>query len=183
MRLACLLACLALLASCRTTRVEGTMSEHALSAKFRLTIPNRNAIYTVNGTLKLVHGERLRLSFQMPLVRTEVARAELMPDTLLLIDRMDRRYACLSTEEQRHLFGKQADFARVERFLLQALRHKKDVVINVAELGIPMLDKGQIALSDFSDKPLSLSPTRVSARYSRVEALELLDYLIKMSEP
>ena len=148
----------------------------------RVWLPYRNAVYTVNGTMKLVRGECLQLSFQVPLVRAEVARMELTPDTLLLVDRMDKRYARLSVEEQRRLFGKSTDFHSVEALLVRASATRGKAYVEVSDLGIPMLDKGNVELSDFTDGPLRMSPTRLSSRYDRVEALELLDYLIKLSQ-
>ena len=38
-------------------------SARYLSSKVRLTIPSKDAVFTVNGTMKLISGERMQLSF------------------------------------------------------------------------------------------------------------------------
>ena len=68
------------LAGCKTTRKAETSkfpeSTRYLSSKVRLTVPTKDAVFTVNGTMKLISGERMQLSFLMPIIRTEVARME-----------------------------------------------------------------------------------------------------------
>ena len=46
----------------------------------------------MNGTMKLVSGERMQLSLLMPILRSEVARLEITPDDVLVVDRMGKRY-------------------------------------------------------------------------------------------
>ena len=80
------------LAGCKTTRKAETSkfpeSTRYLSSKVRLTVPTKDAVFTVNGTMKLISGERMQLSFLMPIIRTEVARMEVTPEEILLVDRM-----------------------------------------------------------------------------------------------
>ena len=76
------------LAGCKTTRKAETSkfpeSTRYLSSKVRLTVPTKDAVFTVNGTMKLISGERMQLSFLMPIIRTEVARMEVTPEEILL---------------------------------------------------------------------------------------------------
>ena len=55
-------------------------------------MPVKDALFSVDGTLKLHRGERIQLSFLMPILRSEVARMEVTPDEVLLVDRMGKRY-------------------------------------------------------------------------------------------
>ena len=61
------------LAGCKTTRKAETSkfpeSTRYLSSKVRLTVPTKDAVFTVNGTMKLISGERMQLSFLMPIIR------------------------------------------------------------------------------------------------------------------
>ena len=96
-----LLCCLA---GCKTSRKAETSklpeSARYLSSKVKLTVPTKDAVFTVNGTMKLISGERMQLSFLMPIIRTEVARMEVTPEEILLVDRMgvlpvrNRRMCC-----------------------------------------------------------------------------------------
>ena len=81
-----LLCCLA---GCKTSRKAETSklpeSARYLSSKVKLTVPTKDAVFTVNGTMKLISGERMQLSFLMPIIRTEVARMEVTPEEILLV--------------------------------------------------------------------------------------------------
>ena len=91
------------LAGCKTTRKAETSkfpeSTRYLSSKVRLTVPTKDAVFTVNGTMKLISGERMQLSFLMPIIRTEVARMEVTPEEILLVDRMGKRYVRATRKE------------------------------------------------------------------------------------
>ena len=47
---------------------------------------------SVGGTMKMKTHERVQVSLLMPILRTEVARIEITPDEVLLVDRMNRRF-------------------------------------------------------------------------------------------
>lgn len=114
-----LLCCLA---GCKTSRKAETSklpeSARYLSSKVKLTVPTKDAVFTVNGTMKLISGERMQLSFLMPIIRTEVARMEVTPEEILLVDRMGKRYVRATRKELKDVLPKKADFAHLERFCL-----------------------------------------------------------------
>ena len=161
------------LSGCKTSRkVTSSLGEpRFLSSKVQLTIPNKGGTITVNGTMKLVSGERMQLSLLMPILRSEVARLEITPDDVLVVDRMGKRYVQATRKELKDVLPKKADFAHLEKMLFEAAK---------PELGIPSLEKGKIVLTDFSDKEISLTPTQVSSRYTKVEWTELLEMLAKL---
>lgn len=173
-----LLAVLFGLSACKTSRQsEGSLQPACLSSKVRLTIPHKCGAVTVNGTLKLVSGERLQLSFLMPILRTELVRLDVTPDEVMLIDRMGKQYVQTNRNELKGLLPKKADFAHLEKLLFKAARPGGKTVLEGSDLGIPKLEKGRLELTDFSDKPFTLTPTQVSARYKKVELAELLAML------
>ena len=98
------------LAGCKTTRKAETSkfpeSTRYLSSKVRLTVPTKDAVFTVNGTMKLISGERMQLSFLMPIIRTEVARMEVTPEEILLVDRMGKRYVRATRKELKDVLPK-----------------------------------------------------------------------------
>lgn len=175
---------LACLAGCRTSRqAESVINKDTgcLSSKVRLTIPtSKEAILTVDGTLKLKAGERVQVSFQMPILRTEVARIDLTPDEILLVDRMGRRYVQASRKELKGMLPRKATFARLEKLLYEASKPGAKNYLTGTDLGIPSLEQGKIELTDFSSKPFNLTPTQLSSRYKRVELEELLGLLISL---
>lgn len=170
------------LSGCKTSRkATSSLGESRyLSSKVQLTIPNKDGSITVNGTMKLVSGERMQLSFLMPIIRSEIARLEITPDDVLVIDRMGKRYVQASRKELKDILPKKADFAHLEKILFDASKPGGKTSLTGKELGIPSLEKGKIVLSDFSSKELSLTPTQVSSRYAKVEWTELLEMLAKL---
>ena len=172
----CVLLCLASCSSSRRAVDTGTY----LSSKVKLTVPYQGNLMTVNGTMKMISGERLQLSLLMPVIRSEMVRIELTPDTLLLVERMDKHYLQASRAELKPYLPRKADFAHLEKLLFRAARNDKEVTLNVSDLGLPKLEGCRLVLSNFSYKPLELNPTRLSSKYRRVEPAELVNLLGKL---
>lgn len=177
-----LLGLLVGLSGCKTPRkaVSSWGESRYLSSKVQLTIPNKGGSITVNGTMKLVSAERVQFSILMPIIRSEVARMEVTPDEILLVDRMGKRYVQASRKELKGILPRKADFAHLEKMLFEASKPGAKNYLTGKDLGIPSLEKGKIVLSDFSDKELSLKPTQLSSRYVKVEWTELLEMLMKL---
>ena len=159
------------LAGCKTTRKAETSkfpeSTRYLSSKVRLTVPTKDAVFTVNGTMKLISGERMQLSFLMPIIRTEV-------------DRMGKRYVRATRKELKDVLPKKADFAHLEKILFNASKPNGKKELSGKELGIPSLEKGRIELSGFSNNSFSLTPTELSSKYTQVELNEILEMLMSL---
>ena len=83
-------------------------------------------------------------------------------------------------KELKDVLPKKADFAHLEKMLFEAAKPGGKASLTGKELGIPSLEKGKIVLTDFSDKEISLTPTQVSSRYTKVEWTELLEMLAKL---
>ena len=181
-RLMWLMALLIGLAGCKTSRqAEGTKGETGfLSSKVVLTVPSKDAVLTVNGTMKLKAGERMQLSFLMPILRSEVARIDVTPEEVILVDRMGKRYVQASRQELKGILSKKTTFQHLEKLLYAASRPGGKNTLTGSELGIPSLEKGKIELMDFSTKPFNLTPTQLSSRYQRVELYEILELLMSL---
>lgn len=170
------------LAGCKTSRMAhmGVENTGYLSSKVQLTVPHKDAVLTVNGTMKLKEGERMQLSFLMPILRTEVARMEVTPDDILLVDRMGKRYVQATRKELKRILPKKADFARLEKLLYAASKPDGKKTLTGKELGIPSLAKGKLVFSDFSNKGFTMSPTQLSQKYREVAWEELLEMLMDL---
>ena len=178
----CLLLLVVCLTGCKTSRraVSDDGQPRCLSAKVRLTVPNKNASFTVNGTLKLVSGERLQMSFLMPILRTEVVRIEVTPDEVLVVDRMGRRYVRATRDELKNILPRKVTFSHLESLVFNAAKPGSKRSITEKELGISGLETGKIELSDFSESPLKLTPTSLSDRYTAVGLDEVLNLLMNL---
>ena len=131
----------AILASCSTTKsikkshsIEGmTESEfvenvienaggwNALTAKISLSLDWEGKGETkVSGTLRIKKGEVVQLSIA-PLLGIEVARAEISPNGILVIDRMNKRYVEVSFAEVKALIKADLDFHTLQALFLNEL--------------------------------------------------------------
>lgn len=89
--------------------------KEAMTAKMSLALVAGNEKTKVNGTMRIKKGEVIQLSIA-PLLGIEVARAEISPDGVLVIDRMNKRYVQVSFMELQRLANVRLDF-----HILQAL--------------------------------------------------------------
>lgn len=175
--LVCMLMLL-LLSGCKSSRLATGMAESGyLSSKVHLTLPQKEGSITVSGNMRLKSGERMQLSFLMPILRSEVVRLEVTPEELLLVDRMGKRYVRATRKELKGVLPKKATFARLEKLLYAATTPDGKRALTAQELGLSSLKRGKIELSDFSEKPFTMTPTQLSKKYEEVSPEELLEML------
>ena len=130
----------ALLASCSATKsiktshsIEGMTDKefvelvidnagggHALTAKMALSVDLGKGTTKVNGTLRIKKGEVIQMSIA-PFLGIEVARAEISPDGILVIDRMNKRYVEVSFAEVEALAKADLDFHTLQALFLNEL--------------------------------------------------------------
>ena len=180
-----LLLLVVMLAGCKSTKnitsSVPVVEPCYLSSKLQLTIPSgSDGSITTGGTMKMKGGERVQLSILMPILRTEIARLEITPDEVLLIDRMNKRYVRASRKELDDILPKDARFSKLEKLLLSASRPEGKAELSGKELGIPSLERAKVRLYDFSSKEFPMTPTEISDRYTQVPLEELLNMLTKL---
>ena len=101
--------------------IENASGWEALTAKMSLTLDLGGKGETkVNGTLRIKKGEVVQLSIA-PLLGIEVARAEISPDGILVIDRMNKRYVEVSFAEVKALAKADLDFHTLQALFLNEL--------------------------------------------------------------
>jgi hypothetical protein len=167
-----------LVTACKSGKQLSNESRY-LSAKVHLTIPMKGEQLTISGTLRLEHDKCMQLSLLMPILRSEVARLEVTPDYVLVVDRMGKRYMQATRAELRGVLPKKMDFDRLEKMLRKASLPGAKASLTAAELGIPGWDEVSVSLSSFSDKEFTLTPTPVPAKYTRVDWHDFLQMLMK----
>lgn len=131
-----------LVASCSTTQkmkstsliaglsekeyLENVLANHsgsgweALTAKMSLVLDVDNKPTKVSGTLRIKKGEVIQLSVA-PFLGIEVARAEISPDGMLVIDRMNKRYVKVPFAELQVLAKADLDFHTLQALFLNEL--------------------------------------------------------------
>lgn len=182
-RIAYLLLIIIVLAGCKSSKHLVTpetkrVTPSYLASKLQLTIPNKKGgSMSVGGTMKMKSHERVQISLLMPILRTEVARIEITPEEVLLIDRMNKRYVRATRKELKDILPKNADFSRLEKILMDASLPGGKTELSGKELGIPSLEKAKVQLYEFSTKEFSMTPTELSSRYSQVPLEELVKML------
>ena len=105
---------------------ENAISNHdeigweGLTAKMSLALDVSGKTTKVNGTMRIKKGEVVQLSIA-PLLGIEVARAEISPDGVLVIDRVNRRYVRVSFNELQELTNAQLDFYSLQALFLNEI--------------------------------------------------------------
>lgn len=182
--LSCVCLAVLLCTGCKSTRtvVSPPTPKEAryLSSKLQVTIPGGGGSMTATGTMKLKEGERVQISVLMPLIRTEIARLELTPNDVLLIDRMNKRYVRATREELKEVLPKGADFSKLEKLLFSAALPSGRKDVSGKEMGIPLLENTQLKLYDFTSTPFVMTPAEVSAKYTQVPLPVLLNMLMDL---
>lgn len=149
-----------------------------LTAKMQLTVPTRDASYSVSGTLKATRGQMVQISLLMPLLRTEVARLEATQSDVLLLDRMNHRFARTSNSALGRSLPVKSLFQRLDTELFRAAETKETLTLTPSDLGLAGMEKGKVELYDFSFGDFELTPTEFSlSRYKEVQLEELLQLL------
>ena len=106
----------------------GGVEREALTAKMSLVLDVSGKTTKVNGTMRIKKGEVIQLSIA-PLLGIEVARAEISPYGVLVIDRMNKRYVRVTFTELQELTNAQLDFHTLQALFLNEifLPGKKDL--------------------------------------------------------
>ena len=106
----------------------GGVEREALTAKMSLALDVSGKTNKVNGTMRIKKGEVIQLSIA-PLLGIEVARAEISPFGVLVIDRMNKRYVRVTFTELQELTNAQLDFHTLQALFLNEifLPGKKDL--------------------------------------------------------
>lgn len=181
-----LLLVVVILAGCKSSKRLATSETKApvssyLASKLQLTIPNKKGgSVSVGGTMKMKTHERVQVSLLMPILRTEVARIEITPDEVLLVDRMNRRFVRATKEELKGMLPKNAEFSRLEKILMDASLPGGKTELTGKDIGIPSLEKAKVQLYEFSTKEFSMTPTELTAKYRQVPLEELVKMLMAL---
>ena len=166
------------LATSETKTSTKTQTSSYLASKLQLTIPGKKGSMSVGGTMK-TH-ERVQISLLMPILRTEVARIEVTPDEVLLVDRMNKRFVRATKAELKNVLSKNVEFSRLEKILMDASLPGGKTELTGKDIGIPSLEKAKVQLYEFSTQEFSMTPTELTSKYNQVPLEELVKMLVAL---
>ena len=105
---------------------ENVISNHdeigkgGFTAKMSLALDLSGKTTKVSGTMRIKKGEVVQLSVA-PWLGIEVARAEISPDGVLVIDRVNKRYVRVTFDELQELTNAQLDFYSLQALFLNEI--------------------------------------------------------------
>jgi hypothetical protein len=135
---------------------------------------------SVGGTMKMKTHERVQVSLLMPILRTEVARIEVTPDEVLLVDRMNKRFVRATKAELKNVLSKNVEFSRLEKILMDASLPGGKTELTGKDIGIPSLEKAKVQLYEFSTQEFAMTPTELTSKYRQVPLEELVKMLVAL---
>lgn len=160
---------------------ETAKSAEYLSSKMGLTIPYKDAVFTVDGTMKMKSGEMIQVSMLMPILRTEIARVQVTPTELLIVDRVNRRFVRAGDSELRYAVVSGFTYDKLEKVLFALGKDGTSKSLSGEDLGLTKLKKAKVELYDFSTEPVDVSPIELSSRYKQVTLEEMMQLLTSLS--
>lgn len=178
-----ILSILIIFTGCSTLREFGNnrlTSGINLSSKIKVTIPVAGTNISVNGMAKMIGGEMIQVSLLMPILRTEVARLEITPKGIVLVNRMDKQFARYGYDEINRNFGVKTSYSKIEGAVIAAaVTVGGSKLLSGKDIGIPK-DKGtKIEFYDISFNGIKLNPFEPTNKYKEI-GLEEIDNILKL---
>lgn len=124
-----------------------------MSASFTL---NGKSTGRVNGTLRIKRGEVIQMSIA-PFLGIEVGRAEISPEGVLVIDRVNKRYVQVSFEQLKGMANVNLDYHILEALFLN-------------EIFLP--DRNKLSVRDLSSFKLSMDQPQVLFDVKRTKTFQ-----------
>jgi hypothetical protein len=141
----------------------------------QITAPLSSGTVTLSGTVKLKSNELVQLSVLMPILRTELFRMELAPEYCMVVDRMNNRYSLMSKNEMASYLPSGMDYNKMENMLINSAASSDRYEFSGKDFGLPSLEKAKVVVYDISDKEISIIPTTLSSKYTRVSVEDMLN--------
>lgn len=148
-----------------------------LSSNIKLTIPRDDVSFTLNGTMKMKTDERIQFSIVMPIFHNELMKADIAPNEIIIIDRMNKQYIQASKNEISPYLPENTDFSLLVKLLKDASKPNGKNTFSASEFGFEGLKNAQISFSDFSTKKFNIEPTTISTRYKKITIQEFIETL------
>ena len=128
--------------------IDSTPSWELLSGKVAVSLHQGNKkLLKFNGSMRMKRGEAILLSVA-PLLGIEVARAEITPQSILILDRVHKRYAKIDFSELYRLLNVNVDFSALQALFYNELflPGKKELNGKDAMRFMATMEEGQVRL-------------------------------------
>lgn len=148
-----------------------------LSSKIHLVLPASFMGLSLKGTMKMVSKERIQLSIVMPIFGTELAKLDITPNEMLLIDRHDKMYVQANKKEMMRYLPSGSNYSQLEQLLIDASKPGGRSEVSGSDFGLRSMKDARIQLYDFSTDQIVLQPTAVPTKYKKVTLDEFVKAL------
>ena len=172
-----LLIAFSLLSGCRSgLNLFG--SSAPLTAKVKYDIQVGTDSHSLSGDLLLMPDEILTLSFAVPFLGIEAARVQATPQSITILDRLNRRYLQEPLDSLTQIAGRPISFADIQAFFLS--QEAKNALVSSAIFTLPSAGKPLSLNMSFTPTKLSkkaskkVTPLEVSSRYERITLQQAL---------
>lgn len=157
--------------------VVDSTSYKCLSSKVHLVLPASFMGLSLKGTMKMVSKERIQLSIVMPIFGTELAKLDITPNEMLLIDRHDKMYVQANKKEMMRYLPSGSNYSQLEQLLIDASKPGGRSEVSGSDFGLKSMKDAKIQLYDFSTDKIALQPTAVPTKYKKVTLDEFVKAL------
>lgn len=157
--------------------VVDSTSYQCLSSKVHLVLPASFMGLSLKGSMKMVSKERIQLSIVMPIFGTELAKLDITPNEMLLIDRHDKMYVQANKKEMMRYLPSGSDYSQLEQLLIDASKPGGRSEVSGSDFGLKSMKDAKIQLYDFSTDKIALQPTVVPTKYRKVTLDEFVKAL------
>ena len=147
------------------------------TSKVRVTITQSDKSISTTGTLRMRYDDVIQITLVDPFLGiTEVGRVELSPDSVLIIDRINKRYVSTKYDEFDVLKRNNVDFQTVQEYFWREAQGA-DVLSYTMPVKSPV--KLDLKLSDKGNASSWNAHTEVSNKYSKTDANKLFRSLME----
>ena len=147
------------------------------TSKVKVTITQNDKSISTSGTLRMRYDDVIQITLVDPFIGiTEVGRMELSPDSMLIIDRINKRYVSVKYDEFDILKNNGIDFQTIQEHFWREAQSADQLSYSMPtktpiQLDLKLFDKG--SLSSWN------AHTEVSNKYSKTDANKLFNSLLE----
>lgn len=157
--------------SCSVSR-RATSRHQTLSQRAQVTLQYDQHQYSMSSVVRVWRNELVVISVQ-PMLGIELVRMEITPDSVMVFDKMNRRYVALAYSEIGQTLGSKISYKTIQDFMWRQAKKDKEPLQLEFTYG-----KHHLKLScEFSNRENNTlqSPTRTKTdKYKRVSLREIL---------
>lgn len=176
------------MASCSTTKnAAGTAAFTPVyyTADMKVSLVNGGSSRSVPGSFHMMQDSIIRMQAFVPILGSELVRAEFTPSHVLLIDRINRQYFKERYSDVDVLAENGITFNMIQQLVLDELKKSKGQkkVSRTVDLPAGLLgqESGSISVvfSNINDNPEWEKTTQISSKYKKINANALMKNLPK----